>query len=309
MFLYFTQIRAWPLAALLLFMLAACAGAPRAPDDATDTASDALAALELRNGGRLGVFALDAGSGRSLGWREDERFGMCSTFKLLLAATVLDAARQGRLDGTAPIHFSDDDLVPHSPVLREHLALGSSTLTAPELVRATQLTSDNAAANLLIRKLGGPEAVTALWRASGDEVSRLDRLEPDMNLLPPGDLRDSTSPRAMAQHVARLFTSEMLVPEDRERLREWMVETGTGLARLRAATPPHWQAGDKTGSAIAPLMPNKTHDVAVFWPPGRAPVIVAAYYESDAHHAGRIRAQDEAVLAQVGRIAVAWAGD
>ncbi|WP_317529332.1 MULTISPECIES: serine hydrolase [Pseudomonadota] len=101
----------------------------------------------------------------------------------------------------------------------------------------------------------------------------------------------------------------MLVPEDRERLREWMVETGTGLARLRAATPPHWQAGDKTGSAIAPLMPNKTHDVAVFWPPGRAPVIVAAYYESDAHHAGRIRAQDEAVLAQVGRIAVAWAGD
>lgn len=86
-------------------------------------------------------------------------------------------------------------------------------------------------------------------------------------------------------------------------------EKSTGLARLRAATPPHWQAGDKTGSAIAPLMPNKTHDVAVFWPPGRAPVIVAAYYESDAHHAGRIRAQDEAVLAQVGRIAVAWAGD
>ncbi|EPB5741857.1 MULTISPECIES: CPBP family intramembrane glutamic endopeptidase [Pseudomonas] len=101
MFLYFTQIRAWPLAALLLFMLAGCAGAPRSPDVATDTASDALAALELRNGGRLGVFVLDAGSGRSLGWREDERFGMCSTFKLLLAATVLDAERQGRLDGTA----------------------------------------------------------------------------------------------------------------------------------------------------------------------------------------------------------------
>lgn len=288
---------------LTFLLLAGCASRPQPPAEATD----ALAALEAANGGRLGVFALDTGNGRSLAWRADERFGLCSTFKLLLAATVLDTARRGGIDGGAPIHFGPDDLVPHSPVLRERLDAGTDALTVLELARATQLTSDNAAANLLIRELGGPAAITARWRANGDEATRLDRLEPEMNRVPADELRDTTTPRAMAQHVARLFGDDILDAADRQHLREWMIETTTGHARLRAGIPRHWQAGDKTGSAISPLMANKTNDVAVFWPPGRAPIIVAAYYDADAHHPGGIRAQDEAVLADVGRIVVRWA--
>lgn len=295
--------RAVLMALSLVLMLGGCSTGLRAPSDA----AGAFAELERANGGRLGVFALDTGSGRSLGWRADERFGMCSTFKLLLAAAVLDAAQRGQIDGSAPIAFDQDTLVPHSPVLREQLANGHPTLTALELARATQLTSDNAAANLLISELGGTAAITAGWRAGGDEVTRLDRLEPAMNLVPAGELRDTTTPRAMAQNLARLLTTDALTPADQQRLSDWMIETGTGRARLRAGIPSNWRAGDKTGSAIAPLMPNKTNDVAVFWPPGRAPIMVAAYYDADGHYPGAIRAQDEAVLAEVGRIVAAWA--
>lgn len=295
---------AWSLGTLIILvcLLTSCAGISHSSAN-----TSALAALEQINGGRLGVFALDTGTGQTLSWRADEHFGMCSTFKLPLAAAVLQAAASDEIDADAPISFDHDDLVPHAPVLEARLAAGKPAMSAIELARAAHLTSDNAAANLLIHELGGPEAVTARWRAMGDAITRLDRLEPDMNRVTPGDPRDSTSPQAMAHLVARLFTTDLLTAADRDRLAGWMMETTTGQQRLRAAVPHDWRAGDKTGSAIIPGMPNKTHDVAVFWPPNRAPVVIAAYYEADDHHPGDIRPQDEAVLAEVGRIVVAWA--
>lgn len=291
--------------ALVSIALGCCAGGDVRPSPSS-SANEALAALERASGGRLGVFVLDTGGGRSLAWRADERFGMCSTFKLLLAAAVLQAARNGELDGDAPIGFGEGDLVPHAPVIRQKLADGVTAMTAVELARATQITSDNVAANLLIRELGGPQALTGRWRAMGDGVTRIDRFEPDMNLVPEGEQRDTTTPRAMAQTVARLFTTDLLDESDRERLAGWLVETQTGRNRLRAGFPSHWRAGDKTGSAIAAMMANKTNDVAVIWPPGGAPVVVAAYYDADGHHPGAIREQDEAVLAEVGRIVAGW---
>lgn len=288
---------------LVAVMLVACAGQS---SSSLDNASRALAELEQASGGRLGVYALDTGSGRTLAWRGDERFGMCSTFKLLLAAVVLQAHERGEIDGRATIAFGQEDLVPHAPVISAKLAEGSHGMSAIELARATQLTSDNVAANLLIRDLGGPEAITARWRAMDDHVTRLDRYEPEMNRVPDGELRDTTTPQAMAETVARLMGDEVLSAAGRDELAGWLVETQTGLKRLRAGFPADWRAGDKTGSAIWAGMANKTNDVAVLWPPGRAPVIVAAYYDADGHHPGGIRAQDEEVLAQVGRIVAEW---
>ena len=291
---------------MLAALLAGCAGLHHAAGSDDDKAAAALARLEADNGGRLGVFVLDTGNGRSLAWRADERFGLCSTFKLLLAAVVLQADARGELDGDAPISFGEDDLVPHAPVTGARLADGVTAMSALELARATQLTSDNVAANVLIRELGGPAAVTARWRAMGDDITRIDRYEPAMNRVPPDEPRDTTTPRAMAQTVARLCHGDLLDAASRERLAGWLVETDTGLKRLRAGVPAHWRAGDKTGSAIHPDMANKTNDVAVIWRPGRAPVVVAAYYDADGHHAGGIRAGDEAVLAQVGELVATW---
>jgi beta-lactamase class A len=262
-----------------------------------------LAALEQRAGGRLGVFALDAQGGNALGWRADERFGLCSTFKLLLAAVVLREAHADRLDLDETLAYTAADLVPHSPVTERQLAQGGMPVRA--LAEATQTTSDNLAANLLMKRLGGPAAVTARLRELGDPATRLDRYEPAMNRVPAGEVRDTTTPRAIAGTVAALFGGDLLDDAARATLRGWMIATQTGTRRLRAGLPPAWEAGDKTGTAFAPGMPNKTNDVAVVWRPERAPLVIAAYYEAPGEF-DRMRSEDEAVLAEVGRIVADW---
>lgn len=290
------------LLAVPVLALAACATRriPSRPEG-----SNALAALEQQHGGRLGVCALDTGSGDELHWRGDERFALCSTFKLPLAATVLRAVELGELDGNAHIHFGPEDLVPHAPVIQARLDAGITAMTALELAEAAQLTSDNVAANLLLRELGGPAGVTQSWRERGDPVTRLDRFEPAMNHVLPGEVHDTTTPCAMARHVGALMTGDLLTSASRDTLRQWLIATDTGLRRLRAGLPPDWPAGDKTGTGIAPTMANKLNDVAVAWPPGRAPLVIAAYYESRDHSPGTWR-DEEAIFPSIARVATAW---
>lgn len=264
-----------------------------------------LAALERRAGGRLGVCCLDTASGRLAGLRLDERFAMCSTFKLPLAAAVLREADQGRLRLDERLAYGEKDLVANAPVTRAHVAAGAMTIEA--LAEAAQTTSDNTAANLLLRKLGGPAGFTALLRASGDAVTRLDRLEPELNLVLAGEAHDTTTPRAMAKTAARFLAGDLLAVESRDRLVSWMVATTTGMKRVRAGLPAGWKAGDKTGTALADVMTDKYNDVAIAWPPGRAPMIVAAYFDS-ARKSSEMRDEDQAVLAEVGRIAAGWIG-
>ena len=270
----------------------------------TGGASNALAALEARAGGRLGVCILDTQTGRHIGNRMDERFAMCSTFKLPLAAVVLREADRGRLRLDERIAFSQKDMLSHAPVTGQHLTDGGMTLVA--LTEAAQVTSDNVAANLIIRRLGGPAAFTALLRALGDRATRLDRDEPTLNLVLPGDIHDTTTPRAMAMTVARFLTGGLLTFASRDLLISWMVATQTGSKRIRAGLPKDWRAGDKTGTATADTMTDKCNDVAVAWPPGKAPMIVAAYFDSAVKSAAT-RDEDQSVLAEVGRIAAAWA--
>jgi beta-lactamase class A len=239
------------------------------------------------------------------GHRYGELFGMCSTFKLALAGAVLHLADKGRLNPSAELRYTEADMVPHAPVTGPNLAKGAMRII--ELAEATQKTSDNVAANLLIRHMGGPAAVTALLRSWGDDVTRLDRYETEMNNVPPGEERDTTTPRAFAQTMARLLTTDrILSPASRALLIQWMVDTTTGGKRIRAGLPASWGSGDKTGSANSPNYNNKTNDVAIFWPPARMPVIVTAYYESDGKYL-QTRDQDQAVLADVGRIAATQA--
>jgi beta-lactamase class A len=283
--------------------IAGCAG-PRQVLPSV-SANAALAALEARVGGRLGALVLDTASGRMTGHHYGELFGMCSTFKLALAGAVLHLADKGRLNPSAELRYTEADMVPHAPVTGPNLTKGAMRII--ELAEATQKTSDNVAANLLIRHMGGPAAVTALLRSWGDDVTRLDRYETEMNNVPPGEERDTTTPRAFAQTMARLLTTDrILSPASRALLIQWMVDTTTGGKRIRAGLPASWGSGDKTGSANSPNYNNKTNDVAIFWPPARMPVIVTAYYESDGKYL-QTRDQDQAVLADVGRIAATQA--
>ena len=262
-----------------------------------------FAAIEATSGGRLGVYGLDTGSGNIIGHRAESRFGMCSTFKFLLAAAVLHEHDHGRLDLNTLIPFTKADLIANSPITKANIRNGAMTIR--DLAHATQLTSDNTAANLLLKKLGGPTGFTAMLRAMGDPITRVDRIEPAMNLVPAGELRDTTTPRAIAETAARLLTGQVLTPSSRAMLIEWMIETQTGLKRIRANVPKNWRVGDKTGTGSHPSMPNKYNDVAILMPPNRAPITVACYYEGPAYFA-EMRAEDEAVLAKVGEVVVGW---
>ncbi len=256
----------------------------------------ALRSLEQRGGGRLGVAIVDGD--RHYGNRADERFGLCSTFKLLLAAVVLHEAQLGRLALDEPLALAAADKVPYMPVTTRHLG---GVMSVAELARAAQMTSDNLAANLLLKHLGGPAALTEKLRALGDDTTRIDRTEPEMNLVLPGDERDTTTPAAMAATVRRLFTSDSLSPVAKATLKQWMIETRTGQRRLRKGFPEGWVAGNKTGTGVHSSMVNRHNDVAVVWRENAAPLVVAAYYEADAYYPN-MRAEEDAVLAAVGAI-------
>lgn len=263
----------------------------------------ALADLERRTGGRLGVALLDTASGQTTGHRPNERFAMCSTFKLPLAGAILREIDQGRLRADQWVAYGKADMVPNAPVTTRHLERGGMAVAA--LAEATQITSDNPAANLLLKLIGGPAGFTAILRTTGDTTTRLDRFEPELNHVTGQDLRDTTTPAAIANTTAHLLTSDWLTPGSRGTLAEWMVATSTGKRRIRAGLPGDWRAGDKTGTAMAPGMRDKYNDIAIAWPPGNAPIVITAFLETR-NSQRDIRNEDEAVLAEVGRIATAW---
>jgi beta-lactamase class A len=265
-------------------------------------AVQALAQAERRVNGTLGVFLLDTGGKGSFGVRANNRFGMCSTFKMALAGLILMEVDAGRLDFDQRVGFTEADLVPNSPIAQASLTDGF--MTVANMARGTQQTSDNTCANMLLRLLGGPEGFTSRIRALGDDVTRVDRYEPEMNNVPPGEVRDTTTPAAHARLMQTLLLGEALSADSRALLIQWMIDTQTGLRRIRAGVPEGWVVGDKTGTGYRETIGNKTNDIAILWPPGRAPVIVTAYLETPFYDG--IRDEDQAILAEVGRIVAQW---
>lgn len=237
-------------------------------------ASAQIAALEASLGGRIGVAALDTGSGRRIGHRGDERFAMCSTFKWLLAAAVLARANEGTLALAQRIFYAARDLPSHSPVTNARLREG---MDIEALCGAAVEESDNGAANLLLRTIGGPGSVTAYARSIGDSLTRLDRTEPALNENRPGDPRDTTTPSAMAADMQTVLLHATLNQASHDRLIGWMKNCRTGLDRLRAGLPDDWIVADKTGTGTGSGPTAAVNDVAVAWPPGRPPVVIASY--------------------------------
>ena len=262
------------------------------PAFAEDTVS-ALRELERRNGGRLGVAMLDTASGRRVAYRGDERFPMCSTFKFLAAALVLARVDRGEERLDRRIVFSERELVTYSPATKEHA--GPAGMTVETICAAAVTLSDNTAGNLMLASFGGPEGLTAFLRGLGDPVTRLDRIETALNEGTPGDPRDTTSPAAMLATMQKIVAGDTLSATSRERLVGWMLDSKTGDKRLKAGLPAAWRVGDKTGTGGH----GSANDIAVAWPPGRAPVLVTAYYT------GSTISDDarSAAIAEAGRIA------
>ena len=252
-----------------------------------------LSALERANGGRIGLHARDW---NMVSWRADERFNYCSTFKLFLAAATLERVQRGdeRLDRPIPVVAAD--MVSHAPVTEP--AVGSA-LTIEALCKGVVEVSDNPAANILIRELGGLDALRAWYRSIGDQSTTVDRLEPVMNRKD-GD-KDTITPMQGVTDLIAVFGSgairPRLEPAMLGRLRGWLVDTPTGLNRIKGGLPRGWTVAHKTGTGGA----GQTNDIGVISPVSGDPIHIAVYYEAPATLS---EAQRDAVIADATRIAL-----
>lgn len=229
-----------------------------------------FATLEAGIGARMGVTVIDTGTGAHASHRGTERFPMCSTFKWLASAAVLTRVDAGRESLERRVHYTASDLVTYSPATEKRVDQG---MTMAEICEAAITLSDNTAGNLILASLGGPAGLTAYARSIGDAVSRLDRNEPTLNEAKPGDPRDTTTPDAMAANLQAVVLGARLSAGSRAQLTGWLVANTTGGTRLRAGLPKDWRVGDKTGTGAG----GTNNDVAVVWPPGRAPLVICAY--------------------------------
>lgn len=258
----------------LVIPLALAVSSAAADQSRLAAAESKLAKLEQTFGPRLGVCAIDTADGSQIRYRAEERFPFCSTFKVILASAILEHSR--KVPDLLPqrIRYTKTDLVTYSPISEKHVADG---MTVSELCAAALQYSDNTAANLLIKILGEPSAVTAYARSIGNTEFRLDRWETELNTALPDDPRDTVNPAAMADSLQKLALGDALAKPEQDQLNEWMQGNTTGAKRIRAGVPEDWIVGDKTGSGTYGV----TNDIAVLWPPGRKPIVLVIYYRQD----------------------------
>lgn len=265
--------------------------APSASSTTSSNAEQQFEALERRRDGRVGVFALDTGSGRTVSYRADERFAMASTVKVLTAAVLLEQLSARELERR--VRWTEADLVDYSPITEMFVDDG---MTIRQLIDASLTMSDNTAANLLFDEVGGPEAVEERLVEIGDRVTSVDRVEPDLNDWVPGEKRDTSTPRALASTFDTLVRGDLLAAADRRLLEDELGDSLTGANLVRAGVPAGFVVGDKSGTASY----GTRNDLAIVRPPGRAPWIVVVMTSHDTADAET----DDGLVAAATRIVV-----
>ncbi|GLU47069.1 class A beta-lactamase [Nocardiopsis ansamitocini] len=287
-------------AALALLPLVGCTtpGESSAPVSATTTQTAAPVAfeqefqqLEADFDARLGVYALDTGTDETVAYNADERFAYASTFKALIVGAVLQQNSVDEMEKV--VTYSSEDLVPYSPITEQHVDTGMTLL---EVSDAAIRYSDNTAANLLFHELGGPSGLGDALKGIGDDVTHVDRLEPDLNEATPGDIRDTSTPQALAGSLEEYTLGDTLPDDKRTILVDMLKGNTTGDELIRAGVPEGWEVGDKTGGGGY----GTRNDIAVIWPPNDDPIILAVLSSRDEEDAE----YDNALIAEATKVAI-----
>jgi beta-lactamase class A len=288
------------LSLLILIMLAGCTNAATSPastseaetNEAKGTSTEkAFTQLENEFDARLGVYAIDTETEKSITFRADERFAFASTYKALAAGAMLKQKSLNDLDEI--ITYTEDDLVPYSPITEKHVDTGMSL---KDIADAAIRYSDNTAGNLLFNELAGPAGFETVLREIGDKVTKSNRLEPDLNLTVPEDSRDTSTPKALAQSLQAFVVSDLLSSEKRELMTNWLVGSTTGDTLIRAGVPEGWVVGDKSGAGSY----GTRNDIAIVWPPDHGPIVIAILSDRTAEDA----AYDDALIAEAAEIVI-----
>jgi beta-lactamase class A len=273
---------------------AAAATTSRPSADATPQAQadKTFAALQARFHARLGVYALDTGTGRAVAYNADERFAYCSTFKVLATGILLERDTSAQLSQVIP--YTAGDLVEYSPITAQHVSAG---MTLRAIMAAALDYSGNTAANLLLNQLGGPRRLQEALRRLGDTTTDADRTEPTLNDATPGDPRDTSTARSLATDLREFVLGNVLPASRRELLTGWLLANTTGGPYIRAGVPRGWKVGDKTGNGDW----GTRNDIAIAWPPGGAPVVIAILSRRGSANA----TSDDALIADATEAALA----
>ncbi|MEP0232898.1 class A beta-lactamase [Roseibium sp.] len=246
--------------------------------------------IEKRHGARIGIAVLDDKTGTAWSYKGDVRFPLNSTFKAFACAALLAQVENGATDPNKSVQVKRADIAPYSPVTKKRIG---KRMTYLALCNAAVTISDNTAANYILKEIGGPANLTAFLRKLGDTETRLDRWEPELNNVPAGESRDTTTPLAAATTLKTLLLAGPLSADSRKQLTDWLVANKVGDTLLRAGLPQRWKIGDKTGADAK----KSRADIAVIWPrPDRA-VFVAVYLD-EAHVDMSSR---NAAIAKIGR--------
>ncbi|GIN59964.1 class A beta-lactamase [Lederbergia ruris] len=250
-----------------------------------------FAQLEDDFDAQIGVYAIDTGTNQAIEYRPEERFAFASTYKALAAAIVLQ--QNSMEDLNEVISYSEDDLVPYSPVTEKHVDTGMTLL---ELAEAAVRTSDNTAGNLLFKALGGPAEFEQALRDIGDHDTQSDRYEPDLNMFSPEDPRDTSTPKALTTSLRAFVVGDLLSDQARERFTNWLQGNATGDTLIRAGAPEGWEVGDKSGAGSY----GTRNDIAVVWPPNREPIVITIMSRHNTEDAE----YDDALIAQAAKVAL-----
>lgn len=258
--------------------------------NATNSLVEAVTDAETELGARVGLAVHDLETDQRWEYKSNERFPLSSTFKTLACANVLQRADLGQERMDRVVRFSKRNLVEYSPVTEKYV--GRKGMSLSELCQATLSTSDNSAANFILQAIGGPRALTKFLRSIGDDTTRLDRWETELNEAVPGDKRDTTTPIAILKTLEKLLINETLSTESRRQLQSWLKDNEVGDALFRKGVPSDWIVADRTGAGDY----GSRAITAVMWPPNRKPIVAALYItETDASFDER-----NAVIAKIG---------
>lgn len=262
-----------------------------------DDLAPMLKALEHDYSARVGISYREIGTGRTASYRDDERFGFASTLKAFAAALLLATTTDDERD--EPVHWSPEDVVAagYSPVTEQATSGG---LTLGELAEAAVRQSDNAAMNMMLDRLGGPDGLRDALEARGDHTTRPVDEEPALNEIVPGSDDNTSTPEALAQNLEGIADGSWLTRADTRTLMDWMSGNPTGDTLIRAGAPEEWEVLEKSGGAG-----GLRHDVAILRTPEREQIVLVVLTEaldpSDGYDDALVADATRAVMSHMGR--------
>ncbi|MEC2056130.1 class A beta-lactamase [Peribacillus psychrosaccharolyticus] len=257
---------------VLFLSCAALVGFSNHHDPKPQKPESKFAKLEEKYDAKLGVFAMDTGTNRTVAYHPDERFAYTSTHKALAVGALLQ--QNSIEDLNQLIFYTREDLVNYNPITEKYVDTG---MTLKELSDASLRYSDNTAGNLILNQIGGPAGFKQALEEIGDTVTNPVRYEPDLNEVNPGETHDTSTARALAASLQAYTLGDTLSAEKRELLLDWMKRNTTGDALIRAGVPKGWVVADKTGAGLY----GTRNDIAIIWPVKGDPIVLAVLSSRD----------------------------